>query len=75
MKPFLTLLRRDVILALRDGAAAGTALGFFMVVVSLMPLGLGPDLKLLSRIAPGVLWIGLLLSALLSVAAPVRGRW
>jgi heme exporter protein B len=67
MKAFLALLRRDITLALRDGAATGTALGFYLVVVSLMPLGLGPDLKLLSRIAPGVLWIGLLLAALLSL--------
>jgi heme exporter protein B len=64
---FLTLLKRDVTLGIRDGAATGTALGFYLVVVSLMPLGLGPDLKLLSRIAPGVLWIGLLLAALLSL--------
>ncbi len=67
MSAFLTLLRRDVTLSLRDGAAIGTALGFYLVVVSLMPLGLGPDLKLLARIAPGILWIGLLLAALLSL--------
>jgi heme exporter protein B len=64
---FGALLRRDITLAVREGAATGTALGFYLVVVSLMPLGLGPDLKLLSRIAPGVLWIGLLLAALLSL--------
>ncbi len=67
MRPFLTLLVRDLSLALRQGGAIGTALGFFLVVVAMMPLGLGPDLKLLSRIAPGVLWIALLLSALLSL--------
>lgn len=67
MNAFLTLLKRDVTLGLRDGAATGTALGFYLVVVSLMPLGLGPDLKLLSRIAPGMLWLGLLLAALLSL--------
>lgn len=67
MNAFWTLLKRDVTLGLRDGAATGTALGFYLVVVSLMPLGLGPDLKLLSRIAPGVLWLGLLLAALLSL--------
>ena len=38
-----------------------------MLVVTLLPLGLGPDLNLLSRIAPGVLWIALLLAALLSL--------
>lgn len=67
MNAFLALLRRDLKLAMREGAALGTALGFYLVVVAMMPLGLGPDLKLLSRIAPGVLWIALLLSALLSL--------
>lgn len=67
MSAFLTLVGRDLKLAVRDGGALGTALGFFLVVVAMMPLGLGPDLKLLSRIAPGILWIALLLSALLSM--------
>ncbi len=67
MSGFLALLRRDVLLAVREGAALGTALGFYLVVVAMLPLGLGPDLKLLARIAPGVLWIALLLSALLSL--------
>lgn len=67
MSGFLALLRRDTLLAVREGAALGTALGFYLVVVAMLPLGLGPDLKLLSRIAPGVLWIALLLSALLSL--------
>lgn len=67
MSGFMTLLRRDLRLAVREGGALGTALGFYVIVVSLMPLGLGPDLNLLSRIAPGVLWIALLLAALLSL--------
>lgn len=67
MRAFLLLVRRDVALALREGGAVGTALGFFLVVVAMMPLGLGPDLALLTRIAPGVLWIALLLAALLSM--------
>ena len=62
------LLRRDMQLALRDGASLGTALGFALVVVTLMPLGLGPDPALLARIAPGTLWIATLLAALLSVS-------
>ena len=64
---FWILLRRDLTLAVREGGAIGTVLGFFLIVVALMPLGLGPDLNLLSRIAPGVLWIALLLAALLSL--------
>lgn len=62
------LLRRDLTLATRDGAALGTALGFDLIVVALLPLGLGPDANLLARVAPGILWIALLLAALLSVA-------
>lgn len=68
MSGFSVLVWRDLTLAFREGGAVGTALGFYLIVVALMPLGLGPDLKLLARIAPGVLWIGLLLSALLSLA-------
>jgi heme exporter protein B len=64
---FWALIRRDLRLAVREGGAIGTALGFFLIVVSLMPLGLGPDLNLLARIAAGVLWIALLLAALLSL--------
>jgi heme exporter protein B len=66
MNAFAALLRRDLALGLRDGGALGTALGFYVIVVALMPLGLGPDPALLSRIAPGVLWIALLLAALLA---------
>ena len=67
MSEFWTLVARDLRLSLREGGAIGTALGFFLVVVALMPLGLGPDLKLLARIAAGILWIALLLAALLSL--------
>jgi heme exporter protein B len=67
MSAFVTLVRRDLRLAVRQGGALGTALGFYMIVVTMLPLGLGADLNLLARIAPGVLWIALLLSALLSL--------
>jgi heme exporter protein B len=67
VRSFSALVHRDLRLAAREGGAIGTALGFFLVVVSLMPLGLGPDLNLLARIAAGVLWIALLLAALLSL--------
>jgi heme exporter protein B len=67
MSSFFALLNRDLMLAIRQGSAVGTALGFYLVAVSIIPLGLGPDLKLLSRIAPGILWIAFLMSAVLSV--------
>lgn len=65
--PARALLAREVRLAAREGGALGTALGFYLVVVAMLPLSLGPDLALLGRIAPGVLWVALLLSALLSL--------
>ncbi len=66
MSSALALLARDVKLAFREGGAIGTALGFYLVVIAIAPLGLGPDLNLLARIAPGLLWVALLLAALLS---------
>jgi heme exporter protein B len=62
----LALLVRDVRLAWREGGAISVALGFYLVVVAITPFGLGPDLNLLARIAPGMLWVALLLAALLS---------
>ncbi len=67
MSAFLELLIRDLKLALREGGALGTVLGFYLIVVTLLPLGLGPDLNLLARVATGVLWVALLLAALLSL--------
>lgn len=67
MNAFVALVRRDLRLAWREGGAISTTLGFYLVVVAILPLGLGPDLNLLGRIAPGVLWVAMLLSALLSV--------
>jgi heme exporter protein B len=66
MKAAWALLARDVKLSWREGGAIGVALGFYLVVIAMTPLGLGPDLNLLSRIAPGILWVALLLAALLS---------
>ena len=67
MSAFLELARRDLVVAWKEGGTIGVALGFYLVVVTLMPLGIGPDLNLLRRIAPGVLWVALLLAALLSL--------
>jgi heme exporter protein B len=67
MKPFWQLVGRDLRLAWREGGTLGVALGFYVVVVTMLPLSLGSDLALLSRIAPGVLWVALLLAALLSL--------
>ena len=46
MQSFLALVRRDLHLAVREGGAVGTALGFYLIVVTMLPLGLGPDLDI-----------------------------
>jgi heme exporter protein B len=62
----LALIRRDLLLQFRQGGGASNALGFFLAVIVLLPIGIGPDQALLQRIAPGALWVSLLLSVLLS---------
>ena len=67
MNSFLALLSRDIRLATRAGGSAMLALGFFAAVAALVPLGVGADLRLLGRIAGGVLWVAAVLAALLSL--------
>jgi heme exporter protein B len=61
------LVYRDVLLALRRRSDAATALLFFVVVVSLFPLGVGAEPALLRVIAPGVIWVAALLACMLSL--------
>jgi len=63
----LALFVRDLKLAFRSGGGFGLALAFFLIVVMFVPFGVGSDLTLLTRIAPGILWIGALLACLLSL--------
>jgi heme exporter protein B len=62
-----TLIRRDLLLALRRKSEVLTTLFFFIIVASLFPLGIGPEPGLLRKIAPGVLWVGALLASMLSL--------
>lgn len=67
MIAFVRLVRRDVRLALHAGTDATVAVGFFVIVVVLFPLGLGPEPDMLAGIAAAVIWIAGLLAALLSL--------
>jgi heme exporter protein B len=58
---------RDLILAWRRRADALSTLFFFVIVVSLFPLGIGPETELLRSIAPGVVWVAALLASMLSL--------
>ncbi len=61
------LFKRDLTLSLRAGGGFGLGLGFFVLVAVLLPLGVGRDLVLLERLAPGLIWLGAALAALLSL--------
>jgi len=63
----IALLIRDIRLAIRAGGGFGLGLAFFLMVVVLVPLGVGPDVAVLQRIAPGILWVGALLACLLTL--------
>ncbi|MCB2115535.1 MAG: heme exporter protein CcmB [Rhodobacteraceae bacterium] len=63
----LALLLRDIRLATRAGGGFGLSLAFFLIVTVLVPFGVGPEGGTLARIAPGILWVGALLSCLLSL--------
>ena len=64
---FLAVLRRDLMLAMRRKSEVLTAVFFFVVVAALFPLGIGPELNTLRMVAPGVLWVGALLSSMLAL--------
>ena len=67
MKALLAIVHRDLLLAMRRRTEVLTALFFFVIVTSLFPLGIGPELVLLRKIAPGVLWVGALLATMLGL--------
>jgi heme exporter protein B len=62
---FLIVLRRELLLALRQKSDLFTVFFFFLIVSSLFPLAIGPELSTLKLIGPGVIWVGALLSSLL----------
>jgi heme exporter protein B len=67
MKSLAALFVRDVRLAIRIGGGAIVGILFFLIVVTLVPLAIGPDLALLARIGPAILWLGALLASLLAL--------
>jgi len=67
MHPLRALLVRDMRIAVRIGGGALMGVLFFLAVVTLTPFAIGPDLVLLKRIGPAILWIGALLASLLAL--------
>lgn len=64
---FLQIIRRDLLLAMRRRSDVLTTLFFFIIVVSLFPLGVGPEMNMLRIMAPGVVWVAALLASMLSL--------
>jgi heme exporter protein B len=73
MKPLVALFLRDWRLSVRVGGGALMGALFFLIVVTIVPFGVGPDLKLLARIGPAILWIGALLAMLLTLDRLFQG--
>jgi heme exporter protein B len=67
MSRFLAVVGRDLRLAWRRPGDAAVVLAFFVLSAALFPLGVGPALETLARIAPGVLWVAALFAAMLSL--------
>lgn len=70
-----SMVKRDITLALRRKSDVLTTLFFFLIVVSLFPLGVGPQLETLRLIAPGVIWVAALLAAMLSLGRLFEGDY
>ncbi|ESE42963.1 MULTISPECIES: heme exporter protein CcmB [Shewanella] len=64
---FFTLLQRDLKIAIRHRGDIFNPLLFFIMVVTLFPLGIGPEPQMLARIAPGIIWVAALLASMLSL--------
>ncbi|MFA5083599.1 MAG: heme exporter protein CcmB, partial [Hydrogenophilaceae bacterium] len=64
----IAVIRRDLKLAARRRGDWLTSQFFFVMVVSMFPLGIGPDPVMLSKVAPGVVWVAALLASLLSLS-------
>ena len=67
MSAFASLLVRDIRVAVRLGGGALMGALFFLIVVTMMPFAIGPDMALLARIGPAILWLGALLASLLAL--------
>lgn len=72
IKAFNAMMKRDLLLAFRHRGELANPLLFFFMIVTLFPLGVSPEVALLRKIAPGVIWIAALLAALFSLESLFR---
>lgn len=72
---FAAVVRRELTLAFRHRGELLNPLLFFVIVITLFPLGIGPELNILQRIAPGIIWVAALLATLLSLDSVFRSDY
>ncbi len=72
---FVSVVQRDLLLAVRRRADVLTSFFFFIIVVSLFPLGIGPEPNTLREIAPGVVWVAALLASMLALQRLFAGDY
>ena len=66
-KAFLAIVRRDLTLAMRNRSELANPIIFYVLIAALFPLGIGAQAKLLQTIAPGIIWVSVLLATMLSL--------
>ena len=72
---FMTVLRRDMLIAFRQSGDVVNPLLFFILVAAIMPMGLSPESRVLSVLAPGLIWVIALLAMLLSLDSLFRSDY
>ncbi len=75
MQLFLSVLYRDLLLAVRRRRELANPLVFFVIVVSMFPLGVSPEREVLTGLAPGVIWVTALLATLMSMDTMFRSDY
>lgn len=72
LSALFTVIQRDLLVAFRRRAELMNPVLFYVIVVTLFPLGVSPDVEFLSQLAPGVVWVAALLAALISMESIFR---
>ncbi|MEE8247441.1 MAG: heme exporter protein CcmB [Alphaproteobacteria bacterium] len=75
MDALLAIVARDLLIARRQGGATLLVVAFFVITVTLFPLGVGPEAVVLARIASGVVWVAALLATLIALDRMFQADW
>ena len=68
MGTYLAIIKRDLVISYKDGDHIAMGFGFFLVIISLLPIGIGSDIDILPKVGPVLLWIAFLLTTLFTIS-------